>query len=134
MFLKYVGKTPSLAGCVRCHLKFFTPEHFLKNAEAAGEYLRLKFSLHVCKWDVFEETRGVVAARRLRVIKSADATLLVGVCETCSMRFRAHIYLPNYATQAEIEIQQKFVHHQCKRRIPNESSVPESEWERTLQS
>jgi hypothetical protein len=39
----------------------------------------------------------------MRVIKSADATLLVGVCETCSMRFRAHIYLPNYATQAEIE-------------------------------
>ena len=134
LFLKYAGKTPSLAGCAKCQLKFFTPRRFLKNPEAAFEYLRLKFSLHECKWDIFEETRGVVPARRMRVVKSADDMLLLGVCEACSMRFRAHVYLPNYARQAEIDIQQKFVGHQCKRRNPNESRVPGLKWERNLQS
>jgi hypothetical protein len=133
VFLKYVGKSPSLAGCAKCQLKFFTPQHFLKNPEAAGEFLRIKFSLHECKWDIFEETRGVVPARRMRVVKSADDTLLLGVCEACSMRFRARVYLPTYVRQAEIDIQQKFVHHQCKRQNRNESRVPGLEWERTLQ-
>jgi hypothetical protein len=87
VFLKYVGKTPSLAGCANCQLKCFTPQDFLKNPEAAGEYLRLKFSSHECKWDTFEETRGAVPARRMRVVKSADDTLLLGVCEACNMRF-----------------------------------------------
>ena len=134
LFLKYAGKTPSLAGCAKCQLKFFTPQHFLKNPEAASEYLRLKFSLHECKWHIFEETRGVVPARRMRVVKSADDTLLLGVCEACSMRFRAHIYLPNYDRQAEIDIQQKFVHHQCRRRNPSEARVPGLKWEGNLQS
>ncbi len=132
VLLKYVGKTPSMAGCANCGLKFFIPQHFLKNPEAAAEYLRLKFSSHDCKWDIFEETRGIVPARRMRVVKSADATLLLGVCEACSTRFRAHVYLPNYVRQAEIDIQQKFVHHQCKRQNRNVSRVPELERERTL--
>jgi hypothetical protein len=133
MFLKYVGKTPALAGCARCQLKFFTPEHFLKNPEAADEYLRIKFSLHECKWKIFEETRGVVPARRMRVVKSADDALLLGVCEACRMRFRAHVYDPEYMQQAEIDIQQKFVLHQCKRQNGNESRVSESGWKRTFQ-
>lgn len=134
VFLKYVGKIPSLAGCAKCQLKFFTPQHFLRNSEAAGEYLRLKFSLHACKWNIFEEIRGVVPARRMRLVKSADDTLLLGVCETCSMRFRARVYLQTYVRQAEIDIQQKFVHHQCKRQNQAESRVPGLEWERNLQS
>ena len=133
VLLKYAGKTPSMAGCAKCGLKFFTPQHFLMNPEAAAEYLRLKFSLHLCKGNIFEETKGGVPARRMRVVKSADDTLLLGVCEACNMRFRAHVYLPSYVKQAEINIQQQFVHHQCKRQSGNESRVPESGWERTFQ-
>jgi hypothetical protein len=124
VFLKYVGKTPSLAGCAKCQLKFFTPQHFLKNPEAADEYLRIKFSQHECKWESFEETRGVVPTRRMRVVKSTDDAFLLGVCEACSMRFRAHVYHPQYVQEAEINIQQKFVHHRCKRQNGNESRVP----------
>jgi hypothetical protein len=49
VFLQYAGETPSLAGCAKCHLKFFTPQELMKQPEAAAEYLREKFSLHTCK-------------------------------------------------------------------------------------
>jgi len=61
VFLQYVGKTPSLAGCPKCRLKFFTPEQLLKQPEAAAQYLREKFSLHTCKWEIVEETGSSLA-------------------------------------------------------------------------
>ena len=46
--LKYRGQTPILAVCVRCDLKFFTPSEVMKDDEAAGQYLLMKFLGHRC--------------------------------------------------------------------------------------
>jgi hypothetical protein len=46
--LKYSGKTPLLATCELCHLKFFTPRETTKPDEAET-YLREKFQWHECK-------------------------------------------------------------------------------------
>jgi len=73
VFLQYVGKTPSLAGCAKCHLKFFTPQHLMRQPEAAAQYLREKCARHTCKGEIFEETRrGTLQARRLRIVKRVD--------------------------------------------------------------
>jgi hypothetical protein len=34
--------------CVRCKLKFFTPLEIMKDREAAGQYLRMKYIDHRC--------------------------------------------------------------------------------------
>jgi len=47
--LKYSGKTPSLAMCEKCHLKFFTPRELNKDPVKAEAVLRLKFEAHECK-------------------------------------------------------------------------------------
>jgi hypothetical protein len=47
--LKYSGKTPSLATCELCHLKFFTPSELKNNIVEAEMYLREKFEWHECK-------------------------------------------------------------------------------------
>jgi hypothetical protein len=47
--LKYNGKTPTLAMCERCHLKFFTPRELTNKPVEAEMYLREKFQWHECK-------------------------------------------------------------------------------------
>jgi hypothetical protein len=46
--LKYREKTPVLAVCARCQLKFLTPSQMMKDWEAASEYLWRKYSNHRC--------------------------------------------------------------------------------------
>jgi hypothetical protein len=50
MRIQFVGKTPSLAGCAKCHLKFLTFQPLMKQPEAAAQYLREKFARHTCRW------------------------------------------------------------------------------------
>lgn len=117
VFLQYAGKAPSLAGCAKCHLKFFTPPELMRQPEAAAQYLRRKFSLHTCKGEIPEKTRaGTVQIRRLRIIKPTDDTPPLGICEACNMRFLAPVYLRRHAEQAEIDIRLRFGQHRCKRR------------------
>ena len=47
--IKHVGKTPSMATCERCRLKFFVPMAFLNDPEGAEEHLRQKYVDHKCK-------------------------------------------------------------------------------------
>jgi len=47
--LKYSGKTPALALCDRCHLKFFTPKELFREPMEAEGNLREKFEMHDCK-------------------------------------------------------------------------------------
>ena len=117
VFLQYVGKTPSLAGCPKCHLKFFTPQQLMRQPEAAAQYLREKFVHHTCKSETFEETRlWIRHARRLRVIKRIDDTPSLGICEVCHMRFLVPIHLRGHAHLAEEDIRRRFELHSCKRR------------------
>jgi hypothetical protein len=117
VFLQYAGKTPSLAGCAKCHLKFFTPQELMRQPEAAAQYLREKFALHTCKGEILEETRArTVQTRRLRIIKPTDDTSTQGICEACNMRFLAPVYLRGHAEQAEIDIRLRFGQHRCRRR------------------
>jgi hypothetical protein len=75
VFLQYVDKTPSLADCAKCHLKFFTPQQLMKQPQAAAEFLREKLARNTCKGEIFEETRpGALQKRRLRIIKQTDDT------------------------------------------------------------
>jgi hypothetical protein len=46
--LRYSGKTPVLAVCTRCQLKFFTPSGMKQNSQEAEYYLRDKFRDHRC--------------------------------------------------------------------------------------
>ena len=120
VFLQYVGKAPSLAGCAKCRLKFFTPEQLLKQPEAAAQYLREKFSLHTCKWEIVEETGSSLAQKRhLRVVKPYDGRPPVGICEGCTMRFETPVYLRDHADQAESDIRRRFSQHRCRRRDAN---------------
>jgi len=47
--LHYTGKTPSLATCEACQLKFFVPMRLAKDPAGAEEYLREKYADHKCK-------------------------------------------------------------------------------------
>ena len=117
VFLQYVGKTPPLAGCAKCRLKFFTPEQLMRQPKAAAQYLREKFVHHTCKSEIFEETRlGVQHARRLRIVKGVDDTCAVGICEVCHMRFLVPIYLRGHASTAAKDIRRQFDLHSCRRR------------------
>ena len=117
VFLQYVGKTPSLAGCAKCRLKFFTPQQLMRQPEAAAQYLREKFVHHTCKSEILEETRlWIRHARRLRVIKRIDDTPSLGICEVCHMRFLVPIHLRGHAHLAEEDIRRRFELHSCKRR------------------
>jgi len=51
LILKYVSKTPFLATCERCHLKFFTPRELGHKPSEAGQNLRNKFEIHKCRPD-----------------------------------------------------------------------------------
>jgi len=48
VILKHMGKTPSMATCERCHVKFFTPLDLLKSPQKAVENLLDQFSRHKC--------------------------------------------------------------------------------------
>jgi hypothetical protein len=117
VFLQYADKTRSLAGCAKCHLKFFTPQQLMKQPQAAAEFLREKFARHTCKGEIFEETRaGTVQPRRLRIMKPTDDTSSLGICEVCNMRFLAPAYFRGLADQAEKHIRRQFDRHRCRRR------------------
>jgi hypothetical protein len=117
VFLQYVNKTPTLAGCAKCQLKFFTPQQLMKQPQAAAEYLREKFALQTCKGEIFEETRpGTLQARQLRIVKRTDDTSALGVCEVCHMRFLVPVYLRGHAHLAEKDIWRQFERHSCTRR------------------
>jgi hypothetical protein len=49
VILKRSGKTPAMAMCDRCHLKFFTPRELTHKPEEAEIYLREKFKWHECE-------------------------------------------------------------------------------------
>ena len=61
--LKYVNKTPSLASCVKCRRKFFTPNSYYSDPVGAEEYLRTKFDRHNC----FEDQRKMERAAEGRL-------------------------------------------------------------------
>ena len=46
--LRYNGKTPVLAVCTLCQLKFFTPSELMRDWQEADYYLREKFLDHHC--------------------------------------------------------------------------------------
>jgi hypothetical protein len=116
VFLQYVGKTPSLAGCAKCHLKFFTPQQLLRQPEAAAQYLREKFAQHTCRRAIVEDKRpGSLPVRRLRIVKRTDDTSALGICQVCNMRFLSPAYLRGYAHLAEKDIRRQFERHICTR-------------------
>jgi len=49
--IKYMGKTPYLATCERCHLKFFTPTALSRKPVEAEQNLRNRFEIHKCRPD-----------------------------------------------------------------------------------
>jgi hypothetical protein len=49
LILKRMGRTPSLATCEQCHLKFFVPLELIKDPEKAELGLRQKYADHKCK-------------------------------------------------------------------------------------
>ena len=49
LILKYMGKTPFLATCERCHLKFFTPTQLSRKPVEAEQNLRERFDIHKCR-------------------------------------------------------------------------------------
>jgi hypothetical protein len=51
VILKHSGKTPTLAMCERCQLKFFTTRELTRRPAEAEENLREKFKSHECKHD-----------------------------------------------------------------------------------
>ena len=44
-----MGKTPFLATCERCHLKFFTPTQLSRKPVEAEQNLRERFDIHKCR-------------------------------------------------------------------------------------
>jgi hypothetical protein len=49
LILKYMGRTPSMATCEQCHLRFFVPLELIKDPAQAELKLRQKFVNHKCK-------------------------------------------------------------------------------------
>jgi len=49
LILKYMGETPFLATCERCHLKFFTPRELGRKPVDAEQNLRNRFEMHMCR-------------------------------------------------------------------------------------
>jgi hypothetical protein len=49
VILQRERKTPSLAMCERCKIKFFTPRELSDNPVKAEEFLRGRFADHECK-------------------------------------------------------------------------------------
>jgi hypothetical protein len=47
--LKRVGKTPSMAACERCKMKFFVPMLLIDDPTAAEQHLWQKYTDHKCK-------------------------------------------------------------------------------------
>ena len=47
--IRYMGETPTLATCTRCHVKFFTPLELIANPQKAEAHLREKYRNHTCK-------------------------------------------------------------------------------------
>lgn len=64
--LKYRGQTATLAVCLRCHLKFFTPSKLMQDGVGAEEYLWKKYNEHWCPAGVAhnEERRKLLQRRR----------------------------------------------------------------------
>jgi hypothetical protein len=117
VFIQYVDKTPSLAGCAKCQVKFFTPQQLMRQPQAAAEYLRDKFARHTCKGEILEEARArTVETRHLRIVKDIDGAPPLGTCEVCNMQFLAPVYFRGFADQAEKEIRRQFDRHRCTRR------------------
>lgn len=54
VILKQVRKTPSMATCECCHVKFFTPLERIEEPEEAEAYLREKFASHACSGDLWQ--------------------------------------------------------------------------------
>ena len=51
--LRHIHKTPSLATCECCHIKFFTPLELMREPLEADHYLRDKFASHTCRPSLF---------------------------------------------------------------------------------
>ena len=49
IIMKYMRKTPTVAICDRCHLKFITPLELIGDPPQAEAQLRERFATHVCK-------------------------------------------------------------------------------------
>jgi len=49
VILKHLAKTPVLAMCERCHVKFFTPRELTHLPVEAEENLWQRFASHECK-------------------------------------------------------------------------------------
>jgi hypothetical protein len=117
VFLQYVGKTPSLAGCAKCQMKFFTPHELMPQPPAAAQFLRERFARHTCEGQILEETRArTVGTRPLRIVKHIDGVPALGRCEVCDMQFEAPAYFRNLADLAEKHILRQFARHKCRRR------------------
>jgi hypothetical protein len=52
VILRYVDAVPSLAGCTKCSIKFFTPNEHRSDREGAEQYLHNKFHAHRCAEEV----------------------------------------------------------------------------------
>lgn len=52
LILTYTGKTPSMAMCQMCELKFFLPIPFEGTSAGAEDHLRQKYADHRCKLTV----------------------------------------------------------------------------------
>jgi hypothetical protein len=107
VFVQYWGKTPAMASCAKCHLKFFTPLELQKKPKEATDYLWRKFAAHPCKW---EEAISDDCPRRLRLV-----TANIGICEACETRFIASVYLRDHPREAEYDVRRKFGRHACVR-------------------
>jgi hypothetical protein len=57
--LKYSGKTPTLATCELCDLKFFIPNDSKLKLVEAEMYLREKFQWHDCKVGLKKSPRPI---------------------------------------------------------------------------
>jgi len=57
VILQRVNEVPVLASCMKCQLKFFTPNTYYNDHIGAGEYLREKYDEHTCEGD--EPRRGL---------------------------------------------------------------------------
>ncbi len=53
--LKYIGRTPHLATCEKCHIKFFTALDLIGAPDGAQEYLSTKSQEHRYKAEVFSQ-------------------------------------------------------------------------------
>jgi len=52
VILRYVDAVPSVAGCTKCPLKFFTLEPLHNDRIGAEQYLQDKFDAHRCREEV----------------------------------------------------------------------------------